>query len=334
MTGAFTKRGVLKDIDEEVMTVKGCCGCCCAMLLVFLLIVPASLSRVESTEIGLAYDDVWKEMGTETLTEGLKTIAPYGYIIKYPLDLQTVTFDSHNGGGSNGLECNSKDGINVLLQVTFQFQVKTDKISTITEEYINFESFAEIIKTQTRSSIRHACSNYTASEFQTKRGEVQALMEENVSDDLDFLDTILAQLQLSSVQRPESYEDAVQEKETARTEIDLAVNERDQEILKIEAEVLRGEQQVLEILDTAYTNANVTILEAKVNAEAVVYLIQTYQDYFTRAKSTLGFSEPEEVLQWFENRLYSNKDKTMSVEFPSQIGYGVHANGDADEAGN
>ena len=136
------------------------------------------------------------------------------------------------------------------------------------------------------------------------------------------------------MQRPESYEDAVQEKETARTEIDLAVNERDQEILKIEAEVLRGEQQVLEILDTAYTNANVTILEAKVNAEAVVYLIQTYQDYFTRAKSTLGFSEPEEVLQWFENRLYSNKDKTMSVEFPSQIGYGVHANGDADEAGN
>jgi hypothetical protein len=158
-------------------------------------------------------------------------------------------------------------------------------------------------------------------------------MEENVSDDLKKLHTILAQLQLNSVLRPLDYEEAVQEKETARTEIDLASNERDQEILKIEAEVLRGDQQVQEILNTAYTNANITVLEARLNAEAVVRLIDSYKDYFLRAKSTFGFSEPEEVLTWFENRLYSNKNKTISVDFPSQIGYGgigYDAIGEAD----
>jgi hypothetical protein len=72
--------------------------------------VPASLSRVESTEIGLAYDDVWKELDEEILTEGLKTIPPYGYIIKYPLKLETVTF---NSDVDSSLECNSKDGIEV-----------------------------------------------------------------------------------------------------------------------------------------------------------------------------------------------------------------------------
>jgi len=311
------------------MTTKGCCGFCIAIVLTILLTVPASLSKVESTEIGLAYDDVWKELHKETLTEGLKSIPPYGYIIRYPLKLETVVFDD-----ADALECNSRDGIEIILHVTFQFQVKTDRILDITESYIDFSNFQEIVRTQARSSIRHACANYTASEFQTKRGAVQTLMEEEVYTSLNALDTILAQLQLRSVFRPEEYEEAVQEKETARTEIDLAINERDQDLLKIDAEVLRAEQQVQEILNTAHTNANITILQARTEAEAVVNLIAAYQDYFEEAKLRLGFETPEDILVWFENRLYGNKNKTMSVHFPSRLGYSVDPVEDADLSEN
>jgi len=271
------------------------------------------------TEVGLSYDNVWKILDSEVLREGLNPKPTFGKIIKYPDRLIQVNFGPGEDYGE--IYCNSKDGIQIGISTSFNYFIDVTKIYMMTETYKNNKEFSGLIISCARSAIRHACSQYTAIEFQTERIVVQKTMKDLTSLSVSYLFVTIEDLQLKNIERPDDFQSAVQDKETARTDIDLAEAERRQKILEVEATLARSKQTAQEMIDTAKTDANATMIEAYTRAKAVTEMIDAYADTFLTAKETFKLNDPKEILIWFENRLFDANQKNLVIDFPSQIGY-------------
>ena len=176
--------------------------------------------------------------------------------------------------------CNSMDGIKIELECTFQFVPDMEKMYELTMKYKDFATYSALVRLQARSAIRHACGRSSAQEFQTERAKVVGWMNDAVRTALDTkFYAEMKLLQLKNVERPTLYQTAVEAKETARSDIDLAGNERDQAITIARTRLDKANQVADATMDTAYAQANVTVRYAKSTADA---LLDKYRSYKTR----------------------------------------------------
>merc|ERR1712017_62843 len=117
-------------------------------------------------------------------------------------------------------------------EVAFQFKVKETALQRLTLDYKEFEYYKNVLKLKSRSGIRNACMKFKAQEFQTKRAAVQSKMFDEVKKRLTDggMNALVLDLQLTSVDRPDRYEKAVDDEENARNAIALAQNQRAQKL--------------------------------------------------------------------------------------------------------
>lgn len=76
-------------------------------------------------------------------------------------------------------------------------------------------------------------------------------------------------LQLKNIERPAQYQSAVEGKESARSDIILAENERQQKLTVSYTALDKSYQLANATLDSAYTDGNITLAFAKADATAV-----------------------------------------------------------------
>jgi regulator of protease activity HflC (stomatin/prohibitin superfamily) len=196
------------------------------------------------------------------------------------------------------------------------------------KKYRNFDKWADVVEVAGLSAIHHSCSNYMISEFQSKRGEIQTNMEDNVrikleGDPDDPLKTgVLAEiisLQLQDVSLPQEYNDAVQEKQSAEEDIALAQNERKQEITKAETVLLRSVEEARKILDTAASEANLLLTEARLKAEETTYGFEKEAETIKDLKSSLNLTT-EGILAFLFNSLLSEVENlTITSGEPARL---------------
>ena len=75
-----------------------------AVAILIIVLVSCSVEKVSSEEVALAYNKIHSALGHTVLTEGLKSKATFGYLVKWPLTNQRVDIE---------LTCNSRDAIEV-----------------------------------------------------------------------------------------------------------------------------------------------------------------------------------------------------------------------------
>jgi SPFH domain / Band 7 family len=68
----------------------------------------------------------------------------------------------------------------VDFDVTFQYQVPKEYLLNIIHRYGNFDKWAQVVEAAGSSAVHHACSEFTISNFQNKRGIIQSTMEDNL----------------------------------------------------------------------------------------------------------------------------------------------------------
>ena len=76
--------------------------------------------------------------------------------------------------------CNSKDGLEVNIGLSFQYMPNIGSIYHLTRLYVDYNGYKKNLKQRAQSAMRNTCAKYTAQEFQTLRASVQATMLEDV----------------------------------------------------------------------------------------------------------------------------------------------------------
>ncbi len=108
-----------------------------------------------------------------------------------------------------------------------------------------------------KSAVHDSCANFSTTEFQTDRGRYQESLREIMRSYCNSLYCELNDLQVNKVQRPHDFETAVKEKEAAKENIKVALNERPRKILQAQTELEQANKQAEIIMNNAKTQAKI-----------------------------------------------------------------------------
>jgi len=177
-------------------------------------------------------------------------------------------------------------------------------------KYRDFDKWASTVEQAGLSAIHHSCSEFSVTEFQNKRGIIQARMEENLKlklegnedTDREGVNAVAVSLQLTYVHLPEAYNKAVAEKQAAEEDIALAIAQRKQETTRANTQLLKAKEEARKIRDTAVNDAEVLLTEARLKAEETLYSFQKEAEALVEVKERLNLTT-EGVLAYLSNRL-------------------------------
>ena len=224
--------------------------------------------------------------------------------IKFPSTYITVDFDDRT--------CVSRDGLRVGFSVTFQYRMTEENMVPAIVNYRNFQKWALIVEAAGLSAIHHSCAEFIISEFQSKRGEIQSTMEDNLrlkfegneATGVTGVYALAVSLQLRNLVLPAPYTQAIQDKQSAEEEIALAQNERKQSLTIANTELLRAQEEARKILDTARNEANVTLTEANFKAQETSFAFAKEAETIVDVKNSLQLTT-NGVLAYLANSLLS-----------------------------
>jgi vacuolar-type H+-ATPase subunit H len=268
-------------------------------------VLVSSLKKTESTQYGVQYNVHKKKLDDAAVTDGL-FLGPPGYkFIKFPSTF--ITADIIDGA------CISRDGLRVQFSVTFQYQMTIGNVLPVIIKYRDYMRWADVVEAAGLSAIHHSCSEFNISDFQNKRGQIQATMEDNLKlklegdpeeEDSEGVYARAISLQLSNLELPFDYNSVITEKQNAEEDINLARNERKQETTKADTELLTAKETARKILDTARTEAEVLLTEARLKAEETTFSFTNEAETIVEVKDSLNLTT-EGVLAYLANTLLS-----------------------------
>lgn len=275
------------------------------ILITSIGLLVSSLKKLGDTEYGVEYNIHKKTLADAAKTGGLHLGPPGFKFIKFPSTFITVDLDNST--------CVSRDGLQVKVSFTFQYQMPAEWLLSAIIKYRNFEKWSQVVFSAGGSAVQHTCSNYEISNFQNQRGIIQAAMLESVrlklegtkEDNSDGVYARAISLQLRNVELPEEYRQAVEEKQSANEDIALAKNQRIQETTKANTTLLTATESAEKILDTARNDASVMLTEAMLKANETTFAFQSEAEVLVSVKKMLNLTT-DGVLAYMSNQLYQD----------------------------
>lgn len=264
-----------------------------------------------------------------SLSQDLDDAAKSGGLFLGPPGFKFVKFPSTHLSVDLENTCVSRDGLLVFFQVTFQYQMTEQNLYPAALEYQDYYKWAEVVESAALSGVHHACSEFQVNEFQTKRDVLRDRMFENLRVKLEgdgsgssssggvFAKAI--SLQLNDLELPKEYIAAVIEKQSAEVDIALARAERILNVTVAETEFLSAQEEARRILATATTEAELLLMEAKLEAEETAYAFAQESETLVNVKRTLNYTT-EGVLAYMATKLIEETPYlTVSMGEPAKL---------------
>lgn len=280
-----------------------------AIAILIIVLVAVSLKKLASDQIGLPYDTINKDLGTETKGEGLHNGPPGFEFIIFPSVYKTLTFS---------IDCLNKDGVIINLDVTYQYKAKPKELRKIILAFKDFDGYKTVLAQVGESALHEACSYFDTAQFQSERGAFQERVRQKVIEKYDNLHCNITDLQVNNIARPSAYESAIRSKERAREDIQVALNERPR--LLTEAETVKREANTTAQIITDKAESEARILEIKATAEAKAVLEQykreaeAYKEILS--SSGLGFTV-EGFISYMGTRVISSAKNPVYIGLQS-----------------
>jgi len=121
--------------------------------------------------------------------------------------------------------------------------------------------------------------------------------------------------QLRSLSLPPPFESEIQNTEVKGQDIKTAASEKDREKVMFDTNVVVAQLAVNSTLETAFGNANKTILEARAIQSTVKEVVQKQSSSFKDMKTALGFDNAD-ILRYLKTNLirdYSDARMVVSL---------------------
>ncbi|GMH43884.1 hypothetical protein BSKO_11818 [Bryopsis sp. KO-2023] len=279
---------------------------CAALVVVIVAIVllSSSLKKVESTEVAVEYDTQERDLGA-IKGEGLHSGPPFFDFLKFSAVYLSREIETR---------CVSKDGLLLPLTVGFQYLPNRTQVKEIVSLYRDSKNYDRLVVAAATSAIHHGCGLFAISEFQSRRIEVQEqqkkFMEQIFQGDdgrAGLMATVI-DVQLKNIEPPRRWEAAVEAKENAREDINLARNERTQALTKAETRLKVAQEQARIAAAEAETESQILINRAAAEADSLLNRFEKEANQTKFAMEALGL-DIEGILRYLLNRQIEKKKR-------------------------
>lgn len=192
------------------------------ILSIFLLL---SLDSLTYNTVGINYSSYFKSIENRTYESGFHFIGLGHDFIPYELKVQTMEFSKRSKATLPQISCRTKDGLKLLLEISFQYQILPEKIYEIYTTY--GDEMKNILLRVAIDSLSDTSTLYSSYDFFIMRDKIGQRMAADLDARLrSDLFSRVTFFQLRSIDLPNDYEDAIQKTEVTKQSILLADAQR------------------------------------------------------------------------------------------------------------
>lgn len=275
------------------------------IVAIIIALPAASFRKLETDEVGIMYDNIAKVLKTEVKTGGLHSGPPGFKFIKFPGTFKTMEFDK--------LECLNKEGVQIELIVQFQYRAQIKRIRELILNFKDFDGYVKELGFQARASILDSCSSYNTTQFQAQRAAFQETVRQTVIEKVQKdLHTDITDLQVGNIQRPESYEKVVRKKESAKENIQVAINERPRALVEAQAAKEQNITLAQIAIEKAESEARVILSKAESEAQRVEASYKAEGEALKKIEAKVG-AGPLYLLAYLSSRLVAENEKESYI---------------------
>lgn len=218
-----------------------------------------SFEQIDYNEYGLKKNLLTNEIEEQIYEEGLYFIGIFYDFLKFPSTWATIEFSYDPDADDIPLTAHTKDGLQVVIETSFQFRLnKSDILNLYSQFGMDYKNYFRMVA---RSAIRDICGQFSAMEFYANRSDVIVAMGNTLFDSLAEVE--IGGFQLRNIDLPNSFEQATEELEVARIDIEIAEYAQQAAIIEAQTLVLQAQAQ-----------ANITIIEAQAEADSSIIAAQ------------------------------------------------------------
>lgn len=209
------------------------------------------------------------------------------------------------------INCRTKDGLKLQLEVSFQYRVIKDHIYQLYTTYGN--EMKNILLRVAIDSISDTATNYSSQDFFTVRDEIALKMHEDLEYRLSSdLFTKVVFFQLRSIDLPNDYEDAIQFTEVTKQSILLAEAQRKKNQVVLDTQIQQA--AIAKQITTNHTQGSAEALILKAQAQGTTFqnVTQGQAQAYQQLKSSLGLSNPE-LIQYLQLSMIQNTNGNIVI---------------------
>jgi len=265
-----------------------CSACSCGGLIFGIIALALSFKTLEQGKYALGLDWTTQKIDEEVYSKpGLMFVGFGNMLIEYPSTFQSMYFVSSSRGIAGGeqdimrgaIRARSQDGLEMQVSVSFQWKLDPSALKPLfailgggDEEGENL--YRDEFVRFARAALVESCSEYTAESFFTNRTEITANMFDKVASAFNLpekgLVLSIKGLQLREVSLPKEFDDEIVETQEQMQEVEVAIADRQRDIIAAERDLAVMEQKIQEMVQVAAGNANETI---QINAAEVKQIL-------------------------------------------------------------
>jgi len=247
-----------------------CGGLCCVVIILVCILIPLSIQNVSHSQFGIAYNNHTCTAQSGVYNEGKYFLGTATTMFLYNRIVINIELT-----GDQSLQCLTYDGIQVVLDITFQYQIIEGELHTIFFDFGEEETLRDFIKTTARDSIRDVCATKTAQNFYEERGGIEQAMTAGLTSDMALAKAhvVIRLLQLKNVELPILLKNAIEQKQRSEQDIHNALNERAGALINAQTlmETAKVEAETLVIVSIAEATAVLTEAEEKATSIKKVF---------------------------------------------------------------
>jgi regulator of protease activity HflC (stomatin/prohibitin superfamily) len=260
----------------------GLVACLPLLVAASIVVVPSGMGGVRVSQI----------RGTVpgTLYPGVHFVTPLVESVEtFSLRDHLFTADFAEKGGKagaqgNGLNVQSREGLNIGLAVTVRYRLDPNKLSSV-QAHMPQPVDKELVPPVVASAWREVAPEYTVREiFSTKREQIRGQAAAIITQKLNADGIVVEEVMLSDIQLPEEYAKGLEGLLLKEQEDDQLGVVTDIQQKQVKIAELQAEAEAVQKVKQAEGEAQSKVVEAKGEADAMQYTLPLKQKQIEQSK--------------------------------------------------
>lgn len=294
---------------------------CIAAVIALAVVGFISFKTVEITEYGLNYSLVGRKAENRTYRSGLYMIGPVSYFVKFPSTVTTIQFSEKSmqsdltsaEQGEDELRSRTRDGLDVLIEISFQYQLMPEKLYDLYTTLGPYPNYHNTFVRVAIDRLTESATKFSATEFFNDRTLIGKEMEALLKRDFAaFLYSNIFSFQLRSVGLPPPFEDAIQETEVQKQDLEVAEAEQKSQKVSMETQLMQATRRVKVIDNQAEAQAKTLLLNNDADITQYLAAQQWGADSYKAISADLGSNETA-LLAYMQARVLRDHPSDKSV---------------------
>ena len=301
------------DMDDPKKVI-GCC-CCVTAVIAIAGLVFFSFSSLDAQEYGLDYSSISKTIDDKVYTSGYHFLGFAHSFIVYPSVVLNMEFSNDVAADREPIESRTEDGVPLSFKASFQYLLDANRLYDLYMRY--GENYRPPCERFAVDILNDAATKHDANSFFTSQDEITTKMQQALNATLaNECFAILQDFQLSGIDLPNKFEDAISDTQVQDQDILTAQAEKKTVSIELTTKISKARISQGIIVNNAKASAQSQLQNNEAQNEAFVSVQSTQTDAYAALKEQLGMTN-EELLGYIKATavgIFDQDNRVISLE--------------------